>query len=176
MEIEILIALLFALGLITVIGHAIWVLLAMIFRAVFSEPKPEPVILGDRSDAQPRHDTHCSGCGEVLRAGDSFCGVCGRAQSSIGPIADLAMTARQLDKLLNQGKLDAATHKLVMQVIEEERERLTVPIRHDVTETRRETKPQPVAPAPVETIRSRDVELASPQTPPAVVEQNVFVV
>jgi hypothetical protein len=69
---------------------------------------------------------------------------------------------------LNQGKLDAETHNRVMQVIEEERERLIAPVRSAMTVTSREAEPQPVAPAPVEP--------ASRQAPPAIVEQNVFTV
>lgn len=167
MEIEILIALLFALGLITVIGHGIWVLLAMIFRAVFSAPDPQPGPAVDKTDAHARHEQHCAECGAILLTGDSFCPVCGRARSSIGPVADLAITARQLDKFLNQGRLDAETHNRVMEVVEGERERLVAPMRHGAA-TSREAEPQPIAPALV--------EAASQQSPPAIVEQNVFAV
>ena len=165
---EILIALLFALGLITVIGHGIWVLLATIFRAVFSEPKPQPGGVGDGTGARTRQEARCAECDAALRAGDSFCAVCGRAQSSVGPVADLAMTARQLDKFLNQGRLDAEVHKLVMELVEEERARLIAPVRRDVTATRREAEPQ--APS------SASVESASQQPPPPLIGQNVFVV
>ena len=163
---EILIALLFAIGLITVIGHGIWVLLAAIFRAVFSEPKPGDVV--DGAGAQTQQEESCAECGAALRASDRFCAVCGRAQSSVGPMADLAMTARQLDKFLNQGRLDAEVHKLVMELVEEERERLIAPVRRDVTATQREAEPQAPSPAPVES--------ASQQSPPALIGQNVFVV
>ncbi|MGH9939649.1 MAG: hypothetical protein ACREAM_25695, partial [Blastocatellia bacterium] len=160
---EILIALLFAFGLITVIGHGIWVLLAMIFRAVFSEPKPQPGGVGDGTGAQTQQEESCAECGAALRASDRFCAVCGRAQSSVGPMADLTMTARQLDKFLNQGRLDAEVHKLVMGLVEEERARLTAPVR-----TRREAEPQTPSPA--------SVESATHQSSPALIEQDVFVV
>ncbi|MGE0129853.1 MAG: hypothetical protein AB7U82_17365 [Blastocatellales bacterium] len=165
---EILIALLFALGLITVIGHGIWVLLAMIFRAVFSEPKPQTIAIADVTGARKQHEERCAECGAVLQASDKFCAVCGQARASAGPVADLATTARQLDKFLNEGKLDAETHNRVMEVVKEERERLIAPVRRDTTVTPREAEPPPVAPAPVEAVTQ--------QAPPAFVEQKVFAV
>lgn len=161
---EILIALLFVLGLITVIGHVMWIMLAAFFRLIFGEPKPQLSIVSNEEGAQAQHDQRCAECGADLQASDSFCAVCGRARSSAGPVADLAMTARQLDKFLNQGKLDAETHSRVMQVIESERERLIAPARRDVTEAHREVELQPASPMPVETVA------------PPLVEQNVFAV
>src|SRR5262249_21961578 len=138
----------------------IWVLLAMIFRAIFSEPKPQAVVVNDSPPARAQHDARCAECGAVLQADDSFCAVCGRAKSSAGPIsgpiADLVMTARQLDKFLNQGKLDAETHKLVMRVVEEERARLIAPVRLNVSEAPRETEMRPVVPAPIAVNQLRD--------------------
>src|SRR5215813_3754097 len=186
MDIGILIAFLFAIVLITLIGHGIWVLLAMVYRAISGEPESQSTAINDRSATPTRHDAQCKECGAVLRSGDIFCAVCGRAQSSAGPIADLLMTARQLDKLLNQGKLDAETHRLVMRVIEEERERLTAPVRPSVIEARRETEARPVQPVqPVQSVRpapitvnqSRvDAEPASPRTAPSVIEPIVSIV
>jgi hypothetical protein len=80
-------------------------------------------------------------------------------------MADLAMIARQLDRFLNQGRLDAETHKLVMSLVEEERARLTAPVRHDVVATRLEATPPASQPAPVEP--------ASQQSPPALIEHVV---
>jgi len=174
---EILIALFFALGLITAIGHGIWVFLAMIFRAIFSGPELQPIVPDDGADVRKQHDLRCAECGAALQAGDSFCAVCGRARSGVGPIFDLAMTARQLDKFLNQGKLDAETHRLVMRVVEQERARLSAPGRKTASETFRETAPQPVAPAPAAINRATDdVEPAFPQTSPSSIEQNVLVI
>lgn len=161
---EILIALLFVLGLITVIGHVMWIMLAAFFRLIFGESKPQPSIVSNEEGARTQHEQRCAECGADLLAGDSFCGVCGRARSSAGPVADLAMTARHLDKFLKQGKLDAETHSRVMQVIEAERERLITPARRDVTEAHREVELQPALPMPVETVA------------PPLVEQNVFAV
>src|SRR5262245_47634839 len=124
---DILFYLLFALGLITLIGHGIWVLLAKIFRAISGEPEAERAAVDDRSDAQTRRGTRCAECGSAMSYGDSFCPLCGLARSSSGRLADLAKIALQLDRFLNQGKLDAETHNLVMRHVEEERTRLCAP-------------------------------------------------
>jgi len=163
-----LIPLLFALALITIIGHGIWVLLAKIFRAIFSEPEADRAAVDDRSDAGTRLRTRCAECGSALHYGDSFCPLCGLARSGAGRMAELAKIARQLDRFLNQGKLDAETHKLVMSLVEEERTRLIAPVRRDVVATRLEAEPLAPQPAPVEP--------ASQQSPPALIEHIVSVV
>ncbi len=166
---------LFVLGLITVIGHGIWVLLAAIFRAISGGPKPQSIIDSDKSAARAPRDAHCAECGAVMLAADSFCPVCGRSRASVGPMADLATTARQLHKFLSQGQLDAETHNRVMQVIEEARAQLLTPDRPNAVEALPETPSQPVAPAPIAADRLRDdSEADSTRTAPAVIEQNVF--
>src|SRR5215468_9346888 len=165
---EILIPLLFAIGLITLIGHGIWILLAKIFRAIFSEPEAERAAVDDRSDARTERRRRCAECSAALLDSDSFCPICGLARSSAGRMADLAMIARQLDRFLNQGRLDAETHKLVMSLVEEERTRLRAPVRRDAVATRVEAEPLAPQPAPVEP--------ASQQSPPALTEHTAFVV
>src|SRR5262245_1678067 len=165
---EILIPLLIAIGLITLIGHGIWLLLAKILRAVFGEPEAERAAVDDRSDARTRPGTRCAECGSALNYGDSFCPLCGLARSNAGRTADLAMIARQLDRFLNQGRLDAETHKLVISLVEEERARLNAPDRHDAVATRLEAEPQTPTPKPVEPVHQ--------QSPPALTEHIAFVV
>ncbi|MEK7830856.1 MAG: hypothetical protein AAB401_07210, partial [Acidobacteriota bacterium] len=102
---EILVGLLFALGIITVVGHALWWMLATIIRALFGDsPKPEiqRISLGKE----------CVECGASLKLGDDFCQSCGRSQktkSKSDPLADLAMTSRQMDRFQNLGKIDPTT-------------------------------------------------------------------
>src|SRR5262249_44425333 len=152
----------------TLIGHGIWVLLAKIFRAISGEPEAERSAVDDRSDARTKPRARCAECSAALFDGDSFCPVCGLARSGAGRMADLAMIARQLDRFLNQGRLDDETHKLVMSLVEEERTRLIAPFRRDAVAARPEAEPRAPQPAPVEP--------ASQQSPPALVEQNVFAV
>src|SRR5262245_49865890 len=158
----------FCLLLVTLIGHGIWVLLAKIFHAIFSEPEAERAAVDDRRDARTRRGTRCAECGSALLVGDSFCPLCGLARSSAGRPADLAMIARQLDRFLNQGRLDAETHKLVMSLVEEERTRLSAPVRRDAVATRLEAEPQAPTPKPVEPVPQ--------QSPPALIEHTVHVV
>jgi hypothetical protein len=171
-DISIALLFLFAIGIITLIGHGIWVLVAAIFRAIFREPDAERAAVNDKSDAQTRRETRCAECGSPLHDGDSFCHLCGLSRSSAGPMADLAKTARQLDKFLNQGKLDAETHKQVMSLVEEERARLIAHVRREPTTTRREAEPRPPQPVPVEpAIRPSPAPIAEPKV--IVVENDV---
>src|SRR5262245_52367578 len=188
---------LFGLALVTVIGHGIWVLLAAIFRALFVESKP-PSGADGASGVEAKRAAQCVVCGAVSSADDIFCHFCGQPRTSAGPIAELALTARQLDKFLAKGRLDAETHKLVMDVIDEERAGLTTPVRPKAIEAPRETEAVPVAsspiavnqlseafkapypqaaPAPTAVNQLTDAsQAASPQATPSAVEQEVFIV
>ncbi|MBP6824861.1 MAG: hypothetical protein KA368_25160, partial [Acidobacteria bacterium] len=157
---EILVGLLFALGIITVVGHAIWWVLATIIRALFGE-SPEPL----------KHTSlikECVECGASLKLGDDFCQNCGRSQKATtkpDPLADLAMTARQMDRFQNLGKIDPATYQAVMKAIEEERERLTQPMRPQSV--------QPMAKPPLQqkaesAITPEPVTVVEPIAPPVI--------
>ncbi|HMX30053.1 MAG TPA: zinc ribbon domain-containing protein, partial [Blastocatellia bacterium] len=144
--------LLLIIGAVTLIGHGIWVVLAAFFRAFFGEPERKPVELQLR----------CVACGTELQFGDDFCPACGCHQKTAeaSPLAELATTARQLDRLLNQGKLDATTHQAVMKAIGEDRERLIRPQRPAlVVET---PPPAVVEPEPI----SEPVSSLAPIEPP----------
>ena len=120
---QILFGLLLVLGIITVVGHAIWWMLAKIFQALFGSWPGTEI-------QQVSLSKECVECGASLKLKDGFCHVCGRSQktsSKPDPLADLAMTARQMDRFLNLGKIDPATHRAVMAAVEEERERLLRP-------------------------------------------------
>lgn len=124
MEIEIFVGLLVVLGIITVVGHAIWWTLAKILHA-FLGKSPQPIKAVSLI-------SECAGCGLTLGLKDDFCPSCGRPQkvsANLDPLADLAMASRQIDRFLNLGKIDLATHRSVTKAIEEERERLTRPMR-----------------------------------------------
>ena len=163
-----IVSVIFAIGIITLVGHGIWVLVAAIFRAIFREPDAERAAVDNRGDARTSRETRCAECGSALRDSDSFCPLCGLSRSSARPMTDLARTARQLDKFLNQGRLDAETHKQVMSLVEEERARLIAPVRREPTTTRREAEPRPPQPVPVEP--------AFQPSPAPIAEQKVLVV
>ncbi|HQR31817.1 MAG TPA: hypothetical protein PLK30_03700 [Blastocatellia bacterium] len=121
---EILVGLLIVLGIVTVVGHAIWWMFATIIKALLgssSEPAKQRILLSNE----------CAGCGASLKFDDDFCSVCGRPQklsSHADPLAELTIVIRQMDRFLNLGKIDPATHQQVINVIEEERERLVTPM------------------------------------------------
>lgn len=155
---EIFVGLLLVLGIITVVGHAIWWALAKIFHAFWGK-SPEPVKAVSLI-------SQCVGCGVSLGLKDDFCPSCGRPQkvnTKADPLADLAMTSRQMDRFLNQGEIDLATHRSVTKAIEEERERLTRPMRSTQPIKPEAEVPEPVKPAPV--IKPK-VNLAEPIASP----------
>ncbi len=173
--VEILVGLILVLGVVAVVGHAIWWTVAAIFRAVFGD-SPEaakPVSL----------KKECRECGAALSLNDEFCSNCGRSQKPADkpdPLVDLAMTARQLDQFFNLGKIDPATHTAVMNAIEEERERLTRPMRpQPQTIPVVETPPPafivppivapPPVPSPVLSVHAETEIAVSPLPKPAVV-------
>ncbi|HEX5080472.1 MAG TPA: hypothetical protein VFY40_00400, partial [Blastocatellia bacterium] len=180
MDIGSLIALFFALALITLIGHGIWLMLAAIYRAFTGESESQSASISDRNAAQRSYGAKCAECGVVLRVEDSFCPVCGLSRSSVRPMGDLAITTRQLDRFLNQGKLDPETHKLVMRIIEEERARLTPRARREaelqaappVTPPAPPIHVEPKVPAVEKKVERRDPDLvevaaAAPAAAPA---------
>ena len=66
-------------------------------------------------------------------------------------MADLAKTARQLDKFFESRQARRRdAHKQVMSLVEEERARLIAHVRREPTTTRREAEPRPPQPVPVE--------------------------
>ncbi len=158
MEIEIFVGLLIVLGIITVVGHAIWWTLAKILQAFWGK-SPEPVKAVSLI-------SQCVGCGTSLGLKDDFCPSCGRPQkvnTKADPLADLAMASRQMDRFLNQGKIDPATHRKVMKAVEEERERLTQPMRPQQPANTTVEASEPLVPAPV--LKS-EVKPTESKTPP----------
>lgn len=140
-------------GAVALIGYGIWVVVAAIFRAVFGGTETKPVAL----------QTRCVACGAALRLGDDFCSACGRHQNlsaEMSLLAELAVAARQLDRLLNQGKLNVVAHRAAMKAINEERERLIRPTRPaptvqtppPVVKTEPATQPTPARPITAEPV------------------------
>lgn len=117
---DVLLLLLVCLGIITLIGHGLWVLVAAIVRALVGT-RVEPI------KAPPQLLTQCAECGASLQREDKFCVRCGHWQgASSGNAQDeLLLVARRLNLLLEQGRLDAATHARVRSVIEAEQARLS---------------------------------------------------
>src|SRR5688572_20409726 len=116
-----LILVLFMFGMITVMGHGIWLLLAKIGRALKGEPEASSTSTNDYSATRAQQGGQCAECGAVLHLHDRFCPVCGLSRSSVRTMDELTATTRQLDRFLKQGRLDPETHKLVIGLVNEER-------------------------------------------------------
>ncbi|HEX4949240.1 MAG TPA: hypothetical protein VFZ34_21365 [Blastocatellia bacterium] len=130
---EFLVALLFVLGIITLIGHGIWVLLAAIFRALSGSPtnKTAPLQLREQPYTPPRQARFCDHCGATLTANSTVCRSCGRAQREVAEknaASDLDVTERQLQRFYEQGVLDELKFNWLKQVIANERQRLQQPV------------------------------------------------
>jgi len=130
---EILVALLIVLGVITLIGHGIWVLLAAIFRAfsdnVTNESTPPPIY--EKTPAPPRQHSFCDHCGATLAANSQKCFSCGRPQLEItdkNRLSDLDATERQLQRFYEQGVLDDLKFNWLKQVVAQERQQLLHPV------------------------------------------------
>ena len=94
---EFLIALLVAVSMITVVGHGIWVLLALIVRTLSNQPQP----------AANKPQSACLRCGRLLKAEQEHCDRCGQKRAGFKTIelADLEAVDRQLRRLAERGEL-----------------------------------------------------------------------
>ncbi|HEV3263193.1 MAG TPA: hypothetical protein VG013_40535 [Gemmataceae bacterium] len=115
---ESILVVLLAVALVTVVGHALWVLTAGCLRALLGKRRPRhhlPV------DAQA-----CPRCGRLLRRGQERCAACGLTHD--GPtaavLADLEATGRQLRRFLAVGVLDRAAVDDLQGHIAAQRDRL----------------------------------------------------
>jgi hypothetical protein len=154
----VLIALAIFLIFVTVIGHGIWLILAAIFRALFSLPSPDPLQQLNLSSAPPA-PVECVYCGAVSRATVRFCGVCGR--NSPDPklaerVAELTAARKQFERWAGAGVIEEEESARFIRQLEHDRLALlypdaTIPPRREpasvVTRPPVERKePQPVTP------------------------------
>jgi hypothetical protein len=118
----VLVAIAIVLGLITLLGHGIWLVLAAIFRAIFKLPKP--------AVSAPAAGAECVYCGAGNKVNFRFCGVCGRPAASEGTaerLRDLAATGRQIIRWVSIGTVDTESAERMHRLIRQERERLLSP-------------------------------------------------
>jgi hypothetical protein len=110
------IVLFIVLVIVTVLGHAIWLLCeAVVRRLTSSTPATtNSSILSWR----------CETCNAEVRMSWSFCGGCGSAKPShnrIPGLKNLFVTERELGRLFGEGKLDPGTFEIVSGVLRAER-------------------------------------------------------
>ncbi len=172
---EILFALLIVLGIITLIGHGIWVLLAAIFRALSDKPADDhaPMPIYEKPSAPLRQPIFCDHCGAALRANSKMCFSCGRTQLGLEEketLNDLDATERQLQRFHQQGVLDESKFNWLNQVVAHERHRFlqAPPVPVPAPPPAPAVEPE-AAPAPP--VTTPPIRIESPAPPPAVEPQ-----
>lgn len=120
--ISLLIIFLIVLAVITVLGHAIWLLCAAIIHSFSSGAKPtKETILGWR----------CEACRSEVRASWGFCGNCLVSEPASQRLKDLRITEHQIGELYRSLKIDHKTFAELGRVINAERIQLTAPEKSD---------------------------------------------
>jgi hypothetical protein len=112
------------LGIVTVVGHGVWLLCGAVIRSLSDSSKGvTPIASGILT-------WRCETCSSEVRASWIFCGDCGAPKSSdikLKTLRDLAATERQIEAFRHDGKIDPLTFENLRRVISDERIRLTTP-------------------------------------------------
>ena len=113
---------LIVLSVITVLGHAIWLMCEYVIQS-FSSHQSNPSI-----SPTSVITWRCQTCASHVQVGWDFCGNCGTPRNSkTRSIRDLAAMERQLEVFRRDNKIDVAIFQQLCVTIEEERTRLTNP-------------------------------------------------
>ncbi|HEX3144070.1 MAG TPA: hypothetical protein VHQ64_08865, partial [Pyrinomonadaceae bacterium] len=150
------------LGVITLIGHAIWVFLAWLFRTIFSIEKEDPVPSPIPSIITSSH--YCSNCGVPLNVEMKFCGGCGAHRPTLREeeqLGELEATIRQLERLHEAGEYKTDYEEL-RRAIAAERDRILFP--HG--RPKKADRPSPATPRPTEP--RPQPQTVEPETPASV--------
>lgn len=131
----VLVVIVIILGLITLLGHGIWLMLAAIFRAILKRPKIEFL------DLKGPKEPECDVCRTVNAGGSRFCGLCGRPATTVETaeqLRDLAATGRQISRWVGSDAIETESAQYLERLVRSERERLLTP----------QAPAEPVLPAP----------------------------
>ncbi len=102
-----------AVGVVTVVGHTIWVVLALIFGA--GRPRPQFAAPPDR----------CRNCKEPLREHARRCPECGLTLDEAAEAADLRITKRQLTAFHDTGLIDTENFRRLAGLISDRQRALS---------------------------------------------------
>ncbi len=150
---EVVVGLACLLVVVVLVGHALWVMAAALFRALAgAAPAPRP---GRRP---------CPGCGARLADWQLVCPGCGLALTSAREkeLEELTVAARQVHRLRERGELDQETSLRVERALAERRQELLRPAA------------KPIAPAFPETPAHRPPAPAAPPAAPRPAEDKVL--
>src|SRR2546423_3183375 len=129
--IPLLIAVFIILGLVTVVGHVLWLIIGWFFQQLTEAPKPAaPQTILARDPQTSRQRRTCPNCEVVSDDWKKFCGVCGArrlTEVQEKQLRELEITLRQLDKLRQSGVLDEVNFRALKTEIENQREELLFP-------------------------------------------------
>lgn len=146
----VIVVLFILLGVITLIGHGIWVILAAIFRAIFdlaSEPPTQSPIPSTTSTSSH----HCLNCGAALNVQMKLCGSCGAHRPTLSQeeqLEELEATIRQLERLHQAGEYKSDYEEL-RRAIAAQRDRILFPQgRPKKAERPSAATPEPTEPRP----------------------------
>lgn len=152
-----LVFLFFFFALITLIGHAIWLALAWLFRA----------LSGKSSSTTPQYESlnlnRCVNCNSLLHPLAPVCTVCGWRKTSPATaelMKELGATHRQLQRLHRQGSISETAYRETMRALELERERLASPTGY--------VRPTPQTARPAQAQESSPARPVTPEARPPV--------
>jgi hypothetical protein len=112
--------LIFVIGLVTLIGHGIWVLIRFVVRQVTGHS-------AQKAQVQTLGISRCPNCDSPLNPNADFCGHCG-FRKPVGIVVellkDLAATERQLERFHRASAIDDAEYERLREKIQAEKARL----------------------------------------------------
>jgi hypothetical protein len=123
--VEFLCGLIVVLGVIAVVGHGIWVLMAALLRAV-----SDGAGQGHDRPRRPPKGNPCPGCGEWLPPWEPECPACGlrRGSAAADELRELDATSRHLQRFKEAGAVDEVAWEKLCQCLEARRRELS-PVR-----------------------------------------------
>ncbi len=146
-----LLLLLLVLGVVTVVGHGIWVAIAAFLR-----------LFTGSGNNRPRHDQHdrpeklrCIGCGTPLRERERDCPSCGLEREGwrAGQLHDLDASIRQVQGLIARGEIDETTSQQLLDLFRARGQALRGKLARQARSAEPTTSPAPPLPRPIETVR-----------------------
>jgi hypothetical protein len=140
-----LVIVVFFFGSITLIGHAIWLGLAWLFRLILDKPAPD-------TQLESLNLNRCVNCKALLHPLAPVCTACGWRKPSPATaelMKEIGAAHRQLQRLYRQGSIGETAYREMLRALELERERLASPTGHvrpsppTATPTPEATRPTP---------------------------------
>jgi hypothetical protein len=131
--IVVMIVLFVVMALVTVLGHAMWLVCAAVVESLTTSERPQsaPNILSWRCDI----------CNSEVRTSWEYCGTCGAPKpsgSSLHVLKELAVVERFIERLLRENKIGAEIFEALKRVLVAERTNLTTPDRSPVVVAQQE--------------------------------------